>query len=699
MFQEPTSQAIRRLAIDDGGSAREPEGSLPVWRELPGTLLRRWAWIVGGVLATVLLAFLVVVLLPPTYRAGTEILVQPTDLKALDGAVSQASNQLDTSAPLLETAARVLTARKVLEPVVASLRLTGDPEFERAPSRLHDALDRLRRRLYPDAAMDTPDPTEKALEELGRHVTVRRSERTFVIDLSVRSKDAAKSARIANAIVASFIDAQATARTEAARRISDALTSRLAVLRDNLRRSEDAAQQFRVANNLLVANGQLVNEQQLAAASAQLLAAEQRAAEAKAKLDQVKETAGGQDLGAIPESLQSQAVTALRSQLAQSSRLEANNATVYGPRYPQLAQVRSEVAAARRALDGEIRRIRDAARGEYQRARLSEANVRTNLQSQQAGSEKTNAARIRLRELDREVDANRSLYEAFLLRARETAEQERLNTFNAWVISPAVAPAERSFPPSNQLMLTVALLGGLALGVAGALMREQLDPRLWTRGRVEAVTSLPVLAEVAVSRSSSMSSLRSARRGGEVGWSDHATQRGLDDGDAAALVRGLAGASVTAPGRIVLLLGSSEEDARLAARWLAAVAEAEGRPATFVRLEAAALEGVQRGWRGGRSSAGTAVGPLALPEPMQAWQVPDLIERLRALAAQLDGGLVIVAGRRGATALPQLATVADASVMVLARARSTRAEARSLTKRLASKAGSLRGSIFLSGAA
>lgn len=695
MFQEPTSQAIRRLAIDDVGLAQVPDDSLLAWRELPGTLLRRWAWIVVGVLATVLLALLVVVLLPPTYRAGTEILVQPTDLKAVDGAVSQAANQLDTSVPLLETAARVLTARRVLEPVVASLRLTDDPEFEREPSRLHDALDRLRHRLYPDVAANPPDPTEKALEELGRHVAVRRSERTFVIDLSVRSKDAAKTARIANAIVASFIDAQAAARTDAARRISDALTSRLAVLRDTLRRSEDAAQQFRVANNLLVANGQLVNEQQLSATSAQLLAAEQRAADAKAKLDQVKETAGGQDLGAIPESLQSQAVTALRSQLAQSSRLEANNATVFGPRYPQLAQVRSEVAAARRALDGEIRRIRDAARGEYQRARLSEANLRANLLSQQAGSEKTNAARIRLRELDREVDANRSLYEAFLLRARETAEQERLNTFNAWVISPAVAPAERSFPPSNQLMLTAALLGGLALGVAGALLRERLDPRLWTRGRVEAVTSLPVLAEVAVSRPW----LRSSGRAGEASWSDHAIERGLDDGDAAALVRGLAGASVTAPGRIVLLLGSSEEDARLAARWLASVTEAEGRPATFVRLEAAALEGVQHGWRGRRSAARSAASPLALPEPMQPWQVPDLIDRLRALAAQLDGGLVIVAGRRGATALPQLATVADASVLVLARARSTRAEARSLLKRLASKAGSLRGSIFLSGAA
>ena len=54
-----------------------------------------------------------------------------------------------------------------------------------------------------------------------------------------------------------------------------------------------------------------------------------------------------------------------------------------------------------------------------------------------------------LRELERDVQASRAVYESFLVRARETGEQERLDTKNIRVISRAELPQRRSFPPSN----------------------------------------------------------------------------------------------------------------------------------------------------------------------------------------------------------------------------------------------------------
>ena len=63
----------------------------------------------------------------------------------------------------------------------------------------------------------------------------------------------------------------------------------------------------------------------------------------------------------------------------------------------------------------------------------------------------TNAVLVTLRELQREVQASRAVYESFLVRARETGEQERIDTNNIQVISarrraagpqlPAVEPA------------------------------------------------------------------------------------------------------------------------------------------------------------------------------------------------------------------------------------------------------------------
>ncbi len=56
---------------------------------------------------------------------------------------------------------------------------------------------------------------------------------------------------------------------------------------------------------------------------------------------------------------------------------------------------------------------------------------------------------MQLRELEREADANRQVYQAFLLRARETGELTNVDTTNARIITSAVAPLERPGPTAR----------------------------------------------------------------------------------------------------------------------------------------------------------------------------------------------------------------------------------------------------------
>jgi len=84
----------------------------------------------------------------------------------------------------------------------------------------------------------------------------------------------------------------------------------------------------------------------------------------------------------------------------------------------------------------------------------------------------TNEAMVTLRELERDVQANRAVYEAFLVRARETGAQERLDTKNIRVISQADIPLRRSFPPSNLLLAVGAILFGMAAGGGIVFARE-----------------------------------------------------------------------------------------------------------------------------------------------------------------------------------------------------------------------------------
>jgi polysaccharide biosynthesis transport protein len=216
-----------------------------------------------------------------------------------------------------------------------------------------------------------------------------------------------------------------------------------------------------------------VNEQQLTEMNNQQSAARARTASAKARLDQVQQVQlTKNEFGAFPEAVQSQTITALRSQYAEVMRREAEQMTSLGARHPAVIEIQAEAERLRRMVDDEVHRIAISARTEYESARANEETIAANLDKLKNNAMTTNEAMVTLRELERDVQANRAVYEAFLVRARETGAQERLDTKNIRVISQADIPLRRSFPPSNLLVAVGAILFGMAAGGGIVFARE-----------------------------------------------------------------------------------------------------------------------------------------------------------------------------------------------------------------------------------
>jgi Mrp family chromosome partitioning ATPase len=153
-------------------------------------------------------------------------------------------------------------------------------------------------------------------------------------------------------------------------------------------------------------------------------------------------------------------------------RREAEQMTSLGQRHPAVIEIQAEAARLRKMVEDEIHRIALAARSEYESARANEAALTANLETLKHSAVTTNEAMVTLRELERDVQASRAVYESFLVRARETGEQERLDTKNIRVISRAELPQHRSFPPSNLLLAVGALLLGVGAGTGIVIMRD-----------------------------------------------------------------------------------------------------------------------------------------------------------------------------------------------------------------------------------
>jgi capsular exopolysaccharide synthesis family protein len=106
-----------------------------------------------------------------------------------------------------------------------------------------------------------------------------------------------------------------------------------------------------------------------------------------------------------------------------------------------------------------------------------------------------NEQMIRLREPAPEAAAARTVYESFLQRFHEIADQGTMRTPPAQLVSAATVPAE---PSSPRLSIAFVLSLGLALGLGLAVgfLAEALDEGFGSADDVERKTGIPALASV-----------------------------------------------------------------------------------------------------------------------------------------------------------------------------------------------------------
>ncbi|MDR6872415.1 uncharacterized protein involved in exopolysaccharide biosynthesis/Mrp family chromosome partitioning ATPase [Bosea sp. BE125] len=467
--EEPVEKRPERRKQTQAPAAGTPDALArltdPAW--LAATLWNRKGLIILSALLGLVLAGLASLMLPPKYISTAQLFIDPRDLRVLQNEVSPNAVSGDPTSitGYLESQARVIASDSIKSRVVESEGLDKDPEFGGEASK--SGLMRILSEFLPSSGAPAHEGMLYALAALDKSVAVRRGERTFVIDISVTSKEAAKAARIANALANAYLDDQASVRADAAQRATGALTGRLEELRNRLRTAEDKAEKYKEANNIVGFGGKSMTEEQLALNNAQLVALRTRATEAKAKYDQTLATrAASIEAGAVPEAVASNTMTALRSQLGAALNKEADLLASLGARHPALASAQAQVRDARRQIAEELARIGRAAKVEYDRAVEAERQISQRVDQLTKTQYAASRASVELRELEREVESSRVVYDAFLRRARETGELAGIDTTNARIISQAMPPLEKS----GITRRTIAMLGGIGGGGVGAML-------------------------------------------------------------------------------------------------------------------------------------------------------------------------------------------------------------------------------------
>lgn len=480
-------------------------------------VLRRRKWLILTVtcLGTAIAAVMGL-RLTPTFTAQSSLMLDPRESTVLD--VKAVLGGLAPDAATMATQVGLLQSRTFLARVMDDLKLFDDPEFntalkdDDAPSTGFAALVQPLRDLatlvpsewliatglaqdqQPVLESDAPRVgRESAISNFAKSLQFQNDSSSYLITVSATSLDPQKAALIANRVSELYVGDQINNKLAATGQATGWLQQRLASLKDELRKSDQAVAQFRADNGLYDTQGVTINDQEFSDLNKELITARADLAQAQAKLQLVKDLrARGQGLDAVADVSGSPLIVNLREQETQLLRQEAELRTLYGDRHPRMLHLQNEKANLEQKIGSEVVRITQGLENDVKVASSRAGSIESQLGGLKTRNVRDRQADVKLGELQATADANRKIYDDLLQRYNETSQQEDLVQPDARVVTVA-APPNMPSSPGPKLFTAAGFLVSAMLGGGLALLLERLDRGIRSAREVESLLGLPTL--------------------------------------------------------------------------------------------------------------------------------------------------------------------------------------------------------------
>lgn len=435
-------------------------------RQMLRPVAARWKMIAGLVAGAALLTALALTQVTPRYTATATVLLETQRQTVVN--VEAVLSGLTSDPMTVENQLQILQSREMARAVLARLNLWDDPEFRLPQGR------GLLSRLNPanwfggDGDEGVTNAAEYAISKFLARLAVTVRGRSSAIAVSFTSADPEKAAAIANAIADQYVNGQVQAKISAGEQATQWLSVQVDDLAAQVKTAEQAVALYQTSNNLTDVEGETLIDKQLIELNAQLAIARAARAQAEARYAQTL------DGGAISAVTASVLISDLRSQEALVMRKVAELSSRYQDEYPTLRDARAELADLRSKIAQETARIVGALKSDFAAAKQTESDLESQIAQLEVAANTQRTSTVQLRQLQREANSVRTLYESMLTRLKETQGTNSMQSPDARVLSLAAAPANPT-SPNVVLILGAIVPVSLALSILLAVLLQRLQ--------------------------------------------------------------------------------------------------------------------------------------------------------------------------------------------------------------------------------
>jgi polysaccharide biosynthesis transport protein len=492
-----TSEAQETSSSQDGQSGvevRSPDSNLVLrsWLQLAR---RRGAMVIGIALVFAIAAMIYAMQLTPFYTAKATLLLVPARDPAAGQQAILTGEWLDPAE--IEGQVELIKTADMAERVVSRLKLTKlESWFAASPNVVREAIGSIFGSSKPPQPSLEDDVSGQAIRRLQNSLSARRRMQSYVIEINYTDRNPGLAAQIVNGYADEYLVDQLETKFDSTRRANEWLNERLNDLRAKVEQSERAVDLFKKENNIVNTTAGTLTDQQVAKLNEQLILARAETAQAAVALEQLRSVVErGGEASSFADELQSQQIAALNSKASEVRRELAELSSKYGSRHPSVQTARAQLSDIQHQISNQTKLIVASAENRHRVAQSREASIEASLQEMTGTVSKLSESEIRLRELEREATANRTLYESFLSRFKETSQVATRQVAESRILERATAPQTPSGPNKKRIAV-MGLFIGLMIGGGLAFVVEALDSGYRTADQVEKFLGVPLLASV-----------------------------------------------------------------------------------------------------------------------------------------------------------------------------------------------------------
>src|SRR6202142_3918533 len=433
----------------------------------------------------------------PIYEAVGSIAINKMDPVTFN--LKDSSGGADYYDPTdLDTEVRILKSDLLALQVIRQLNLDRQPEFGAGSKSPPSGLELTTEILQLDSAK-----TSVVLAGFKGSLQVSLVPNTRIIEIHSSSPRKEIGARVVNTLANTYVEQNFKTRFESTMQASDWLSKQLVDLQIKVETSQEKLVQYQKEHEILgIDEKQNITTAKLDELNRELTSGESLRMEKESIYHLVQSgdtdsivAAANVDGAARGSSANSALLEKLREQQADLKIQVAQLSTQFGPSYPKLAQLNSQLKEVDAQIQSEIRKVAARLRGDYLAAVQREGMLRSALEQQKQEANKLNESAIEYSLLKRDVDANRTLSEGLLEKLKEAGVTAGLRSNNFRIVDVARVPTSPSGP--NLLRnLGFALALGLSTGIGLAFLLESMDNTVRTPEQAQIISGLPSLGMI-----------------------------------------------------------------------------------------------------------------------------------------------------------------------------------------------------------